>query len=182
MSRRLALALVALAVAAGVAAHVLTLRAIPHRAMSLVFERVGATAGGVNAWLHPPRVTPASRNVVRPSPDLIYSICVYDLSGGPVDVSMSPSANYHSLSLYDARTDNFFVVNDRALGGQPAQVRIVSQAQARALGGGFDPAQTAVSATTKGVALIRRLATSDTEFADAEAARPGDVCAHAPVP
>src|SRR5260370_36720622 len=70
----------------------------------------------INTILHAPRPTSRSRGVVRPSPDLLYSICVYDLSSadGAVRVyAYDMPETYWSVSVFDANTDNFYVLNDR---------------------------------------------------------------------
>jgi len=69
-----------------------------------------------NTILHAPRPTSRSRGVVRPSPDMLYSICVYDLSaaGGAVRVSTHDMPEtYWSVSLFDVDTNNFYALNDR---------------------------------------------------------------------
>ena len=40
-----------------------------------------------NKAAFPPPVTAASGTVVMPSPDLLYSVCVFDVSTGPVRIS-----------------------------------------------------------------------------------------------
>jgi uncharacterized membrane protein len=50
-----------------------------------------------------------------PSPDLLYSKCVYDVSAGPVRVTTPVPDSYWSISVYAANTDLVAVVNDREL-------------------------------------------------------------------
>ena len=50
---------------------------------------------------------------MRPSPDLAYSACVYDLSAGPIRVTAAAWDDYMSVSAFAANSDNFFVSNDR---------------------------------------------------------------------
>jgi uncharacterized membrane protein len=79
-----------------------------------------------------------------PSPDLLYSKCVYDVSAGPVRVTTPVPESYWSMSVYAANTDIVAVVNDRelpehrldavfALRGQatPAGVRVIEVPSAR---------------------------------------------------
>ena len=89
---------------------------IPFQAMSKAEQRLSERAGGYNQMLHPPRPTSKARTIVRPSPDQLYSACVYDLSHGPIEVSgTAPLDSYWSLSFFAHNTDNFFVINDRDL-------------------------------------------------------------------
>jgi uncharacterized membrane protein len=74
-------------------------------------------AHGTNTLRHGSRPTSADRVVVLPSPDLVYSIGVFDLSSGPLRITAPASQSYMSLSLYAANTDNFFVMNDRQAEG-----------------------------------------------------------------
>jgi len=138
--------------------------------MGAAMERIGA--GAANAWAHAPRVTEASRNVVRPSPDLAYSACVYDLSHGPVRISAGAWDAYMSLSLYSANSDNYFVLSDRE---SPGGIEIVLVRNARDAPQGAN--QIVVSPSRRGVALVRRLAPTPDRFAAAEQARRGDICA-----
>lgn len=74
-----------------------------------------------------PAVDAASRGVVMPSPDMLYSLCAFDVSNGPVRVTAHPGlATYWSIALYAANSDNFFVVNDRQAGTQAVDLWLVS--------------------------------------------------------
>jgi uncharacterized membrane protein len=50
-----------------------------------------------------------------PSPDLLYSKCVYDVSAAPVRITTPVPDGYWSMSVYAANTDLVAVVNDREL-------------------------------------------------------------------
>ncbi len=58
--------------------HVASVMATPHIIMHVTMRAIGR--GGVNTMMFGKRPTSDSRGVVRPSPDLLYSSCVYDLS------------------------------------------------------------------------------------------------------
>lgn len=176
MSPRLQTLLVALGFALGAAvsayaSYQVTMRAIPGIIMQTSLDRITASQG-TNTWIHTPRPTAKSRAVVRPSPDLFYSACVYDLTESPVEILVQPSPGKHywSLSLFDADTNNFFTRNDLAAGGAPIRVILTeSQAQADACG-----PDAMASPTPTGLALIRRLAPDNTEAVGE--VRAGDVC------
>lgn len=80
------------------------------RVVSYVTQRDGIA---VNTLHHAPRVNEEARGVVRPSPDLVYSFCNFDLSDGPLRIQAPVPDTYWSLSLFKDNTDNFFVINDR---------------------------------------------------------------------
>ena len=159
---------------AAVGSHWLVLQQVPKLAMSAVTDRIVSSPGGGYNILRPaPPVTPAARRVVRPSPDLIYSICVYDVSVGPVVMQMAPGPGYHSLSLYDADTNNFYAVNDREAGENPFQI-VLSNKPNDKLVDGTDIQ--VVTPTETGVALIRRQATPEAMLEASLDARKGDTC------
>ena len=69
-----------------------------------------------------------ARRVVRPSPNLLYSACGYDVSKGPIRLSAPiPKDTYWSLSIFAANTDNFFVINDRQAKSDRVEVILVNK-------------------------------------------------------
>lgn len=157
-----------------IAAHLTFIYATPRVLMDAAFDRL--SAGGVNAWHVADRVTPLSRAIVRPSPDFAYSVCAYDLSRGPLSVRVAPWGSYWSLSLYAANTDNYFVLDDREA-RDGAEITLVRAGR----GAPEDGARVVQSPSTRGIALIRRLAPGVESYNAAAAAARGDVCAaHSP--
>ncbi|MGE0740182.1 MAG: DUF1254 domain-containing protein [Hyphomonadaceae bacterium] len=158
---------------AAVAAHLLAINAVPYVLMNVALERLSA-GGGYNLWRTAERVTPLSRAIVRPSPDFAYAACPYDVSEGPVVISVAPWRAYWSLSLYGANSDNFFVVDDREarLG---ADIIVVRAGRAHPEGA----AMVVESPSDRGVALIRRLAPNANDYAVAAETGREDVCARA---
>lgn len=163
------------AILVAVLTHLAFIHAVPLVMMNVAMERL--SAGGINHWQFAPRVTEASRTIVRPSPDFAYSACPYDLAHGPVMMAVAPWNAYWSLSLYAANSDNFFVIDDREA-RDGAEITLVQRGRAHPEG-----ASTVVeSPSQRGIALIRRLApTRDAYDAAAQVAR-GDVCANISAP
>lgn len=153
-----------------------TLAQIPYALMRLATARVAA-AGGINRMTHAPVVTAQSRAIVRPSPDLLYSSCPFDLARGPVLIEIPAiAAPYWSLSVFDARTDTAFVRNARAA---PAGVRVAL----------LGPDQNAPAGTiavrpkgARGIALLRVLIDRTHDFRAIDAARRGARCQPMPAP
>ena len=82
-----------------------------------------------NQAVFPPPVSAQSRSIVLPSPDMLYSVCVFDVSKGPVRVQAHPMlATYWSIALYSNNSDNFFVINDREAGNALVDLWLVSSA------------------------------------------------------
>ncbi len=120
--------------------------ATPRVIMWVAMDRL-ADFGGVNRMVHAPPPTHESRTVVRPSPDPAYSICVYDLSDGPIRVVADfPEGVNWSISAYADNTDNFFVANDRTAGAPPQRYVF-----------GLEPLgrEVVVSPSARGVILMR---------------------------
>ncbi|MCU0670784.1 MAG: DUF1254 domain-containing protein [Myxococcota bacterium] len=164
----------ALALAAAV--HLAVVWSVPRVIMAEAMRRM-IEAGGVNAAHFPPRVDATSRAIVRPSPDLLYASCAFDLGDGPVRLTADvPDAGYWSLSLFAANTDNFFVVDDRDAGGDGARVDLVlvkAGAQANAPPG----ARVVEAPTTRGIVLTRTLIDGEERVPFLDAARRTFRCA-----
>lgn len=162
-----------LAIAA--ATHVGLVYATPRIIMSKTMETLAARAGGVNTPNSTPPATVASRAVVKPSPDLAHTACVYDVSAGPVLVSGSPSMAYWSIGFYAANSDNFHVVTSAdAVDGK---VRIVL---ANSVNSRSSAATTGlpviVSPSDRGIVLFRYLVLDAAALADAKRAQATAVC------
>jgi uncharacterized membrane protein len=158
------------ALLAGAIAHVALVQAVPRVLMDKAIERIAAD--GANAWRVAERVTPESRQIVRPSPDFAYSACAYDLSDGPVTIRVAPWSAYWSLSLYADNSDNFFVVDDREV-REGVTITLVQRGRAAP----EDSPRVVRSPSARGIALIRRLAPSPDDYAAAAVVARGDVCA-----
>ena len=165
--------------------HVLAVWATPRLIMNRLMN--GPTAQAMNMLnqaAFPPAVDASARRVVMPSPDLLYSVCVFDVSAGPVRVRANPGLpSYWSIALYAANSDNFFVLNDRQAGAAPVDLWLVSEgpnAQDPAMPPGT---RLVVSPSTQGFLLMRVLtADYEAEKAIVEPARRSLQCSRGGVP
>lgn len=158
------------AIAAAVLTHLALVHAVPRMLMGVAISRL--SEGGFNAWRFSDRVTPASRQIVRPSPDFAYSACAYDLGDGPIVISATPWDSYWSLSLYAANSDNFFVIDDREA-HYGAEITLIRAGREHPEGASM----VVESPSQKGIALIRRLAPSPEIYDAAAVIAAQDVCA-----
>ncbi|MCE9649614.1 MAG: DUF1254 domain-containing protein [Parvibaculum sp.] len=154
--------------------HVASVWAVPRLIMSVAMKKISGN-GAVNAFINPPLSTAAVRAVVRPSPDLAYSICILDLSNGPVRIEVPLTAPYTSLALYTTATDNYFVRNDRGAEGKTADILVIAP-------GAEKPAAPAGSEiveapTARGLVVVRRVVESKEAFAGVDAIRKQSACA-----
>ena len=110
---------IAATIAVAVLVHVVTIYALPRRIMARTLRRMGPP----NTIHFAKRPDETSRGVVRPSPDLLYSACPFDLSKGPLKITASvPHSTYWSVSGFDAATNNFFVRNDQQISGDSIEI------------------------------------------------------------
>jgi uncharacterized membrane protein len=113
-------------VAVGV--HLVTVAAVPSLIMSRVMAAIGGEGSGRILFSDRPDET--ARRVVRPSPDLLYSICVYDVSKNPLRITTgAPTGTYWSVSFFADNTDNFFVFNDTKAQGKSGTILLIGRGQ-----------------------------------------------------
>lgn len=145
--------------------------AIPFGLMNVAVDRLGQ--GGINRMSHGNLATPARQPVVRPSPDLAYSSCPYDLSSGPLAIDVTPvEGRYSSLSIFDAATDVIFVRNDIEAGGKPYRIILAREGQAVPAG-----AEVVRTGHDRGIALIRLLLQDPSEIGGLDTVRRQSSCA-----
>lgn len=149
----------------------LALAYTPDVLMRLAERRVAAVGKGYNHFTHGPLVTAASRTIVRPSPDLLYSSCPFDVAGGPVLIDVAPvPAPYWSLSVFDGRTNTAFVRNN---GEAPGGVRIALVQAGQAAPAGYQPVPVP---QPRGIALLRVLIDRTKPIIGIDAARHRATC------
>jgi len=162
------------ALVVAVLVHVASVMAIPRLVM---WRATGLMARntGYNTMSHAVRATWQSRTIVRPSPDLLYSSCPYDLSaaGAALHVHASAMPNtYWSVSVFDADTDNIYVLNDRQAKTGSVDFVLTGPNTGILTGG---PRQV-WSPTVHGVVLFRTLVDDETRFAEIDAGRKHAAC------
>jgi uncharacterized membrane protein len=155
---------------AAVAGWYLTTWATPRLIMKVAFERLAERAGGVNRMGHAPPTSPETQMIVRPSPDLLYSACAFDLTQGDVEVRIGATEGYWSASVYDAATNNFHVVSYRDFDPATGVLRLTRTDTARAIR----------SPSPRGVVLVRRRMDNAAARADALRAQQQDTCGVVP--
>jgi len=115
---------------------------------------------------------------VRPSPDLLYSACPFDLdkvgSGGVRISANAMPHTYWSVSVFDAETNNFFTLNDSQ--AKSGSVDIVIVGPHTGLVDNGAPRQVR-SPTARGLVLFRTLIDNDNHLAAIDTARRHASCA-----
>lgn len=152
--------------------HILTTLLVPPAIMSVAMIRM-ADAGAADRVLHTPPPDASSRTVVRPSPDLAYSICLFDMSEGPMLVKATVPDTYWSVSAFAHNTDNFFVVNDQQIQGDKLELLIRREKDEVA---GFEGIPVSFAPTDKGVVLMRMLVTDRDNYLELDPIRRNATC------
>jgi hypothetical protein len=151
-----------------------TLVATPYVLMSAAMKRIGNADGNgrANVFAFGPMATADRQPIVRPSPDLVYSSCVFDLSQGGVLVDVEPvPERYWSISIFDARTDVAAVRSDRDTGGKTARLALLRKGQKAPAG--YEAVELGYD---RGIALIRILLSDAAEFEQIDAIRRKSKC------
>lgn len=111
-----------------------------------------------NQWVFAPPATPERRTIVRPSPDLLYSLCLYDVSKYPLRLIAYIPDNYWSISGFAVNSDNFFAINDKQAKSNPVEVVLISKGMTYQDTTG--KAHVIVAPSNRGIILIRTVITS----------------------
>ena len=151
-----------------------TLVATPFVLMAKAMDVISGGAP-VNQFGFSALATADNQPIVRPSPDLVYSTCVFDVTDGPVliDVPSVPDS-YWSVSIFDSRTDVAKVVSVRENGDKPARLALHQEEMQLEMVSGYDPVALKYD---KGIVLIRILLTDPTRYAAIDAIRRKSRCA-----
>jgi uncharacterized membrane protein len=94
--------------------HIVIVYYLPHLAMLVAFHQMKHTYGAdKNMFIHTGTPSPEFRNVPKPDPNLLYSLCVYDISKHPVRITAPiPDCSSWSVACYAANSTNFYATND----------------------------------------------------------------------
>jgi uncharacterized membrane protein len=156
--------------------HLLVVWLIP-RAITAVFLRRIAAQAGYNQIVLSPLPTDKSRDVVKPSSDLLYALCIYDISAGPVRISARPSPGYWSIALYARNSDNFFHLNDLQVKDGRVDLILSDAGRSAELRARYPDAILVQPASTVGLMLTRSLVLDPDDIKPAIDARSSTRCA-----
>lgn len=138
----------------------------------LIMARALSRMGEPNEMHFPKRPDSTARAVVRPSPDLLYSVCPYDLSKGPLRVTARvPHSTYWSISAFDSATNNFFAQNDRQIASDSVEVLLTVAGQPLPRVDDALERVTLFAPSKRGLILIRMLIDDDKHLPALEAIR-----------
>ena len=142
--------------------HVIAVTAIPYDIMD---DTMNVQFGSLerNKVVHGQPKTAADRTVVMPSPDLLYSIILYDVSQNPLRITAKVPETYWSVSFYALNTDNYYIVNNKQAKSNPVELLLVGKNKPCP-----DPgnAQVVVAPSDRGIVLFRLFITEEKSLPD----------------
>ena len=145
--------------------------AIPKVIMIKVMEGLAERGAGVNAMTLNGPPDPYRQLVVRPSPDLLYSTCVYDLDAGPLRINIGPTNGYMSVSFYDHITNNYETLTGDLIKPQHSDIILVQKGRDAPSG-----SHMVTSPSTRGLVLVRRRISGKDSLPGMQAAQAKDAC------
>jgi uncharacterized membrane protein len=139
---------------------------LPSLIMEVLYQQ-GGDEGGYNQLVVREVPDETARSVVRPSPDLLYASCIYNLEDGPLIIEAPIPERYWSMQFYQMNTDNFAgITNQRA-----EKNRVGSVARVTLISAGDNPAnyqgEVVQSPTDRGIVLLRASAIGDRSLSQA---------------
>ncbi len=152
--------------------HFSILLSFPSQIMSKARDTFAARGIVVHQWSASPRMTPQTQSIVRPSPDLAYALCLFDVTQGPVEITAPAWDGDASLALFDRKTNNIFTTSLDAAVDAPRGVMVTD----KGVEGLIDTDLPVIELEKEGIALIRRLAPTEESHAAAQALVSRAVC------
>ena len=124
---RLLFAIVAGIVLGGVV-HLVSVLALPRIATQDAYSRLTPLTK-LNAVTPLPLVEPNNAPMPFLDPAFAIAICRYDLSGGPIKLSVPVSQAYTSVSFYTRSEIAYYAINDRSAGRKVIELDLMTAAQ-----------------------------------------------------
>lgn len=124
-----------------------------HVGMLWVFDRATGANESVNTvLLRTDTANSDTRGLKRPSSDIMYSICTYDVKYKPLIITSSIPNSYWSISFYSDNTDNFVTLNDHDIENNYLKIYLAGvNSEPKKVSNGT----VVVSPTDTGYALVR---------------------------
>lgn len=108
--------------------HLATIIILPRTATQDAYSRLARSAP-VNAVTALPAPTPASAPMPFMDPAFASAVCRYDLSQGPLKLTVPVSLAYTSVSFYTRNDVAYYAINDRAAGRRVIELNLMTTEQ-----------------------------------------------------
>ncbi|WP_025035108.1 DUF1254 domain-containing protein [Bradyrhizobium sp. DOA9] len=148
-------------VALGLVVHLVSVLALPRIATQDAYSRLTPMTR-VNAVTQLPLADPNTSPMPFMDPAFALAICRYDLTNGPIKLTVPVSQAYTSVSFYTRNEIAYYAINDRSAGRKVIELDLMTEAQHSELP--EDEEVTAAdrliidSPTTTGLILMKALA------------------------
>ncbi|RXH27803.1 MULTISPECIES: DUF1254 domain-containing protein [Bradyrhizobium] len=164
----------------GLVVHLVSVLALPRIATQDAYSRLTPMTK-VNAVTQLPLADPSTSPMPFMDPAFALAICRYDLSGGPIKLTVPVSQAYTSVSFYTRNEIAYYAINDRSAGRKVIELDLMTEAQHNELP--EDEEVTAAdrliidSPTTTGLILMKALAAEPGLMQQAQATLQAATCA-----
>ena len=108
--------------------HLVAVLMLPRTATLDAYSRLSPITP-VNAVAPVPQPSPQSEVMPFMDPAFATAVCRYDLSSGPLKLTVPVSAAYTSVSFYTRRGVAYYAINDRAAGRRVIELDLMTTAQ-----------------------------------------------------
>jgi len=141
--------------------HLVSVLALPRIATQDAYSRLTPMTR-LNAVTPLPVADPGNSPIPFMDPAFAMAVCRYDLSGGPIKLTVPVSQAYTSVSFYTRNEVAYYAINDRSAGRRVIELDLMTEAQHNELP--EDEEVTAAdrliidSPTTTGLILLKALA------------------------
>ncbi len=159
--------------------HLVSVLALPRIASQDAYSRLTPITK-LNAVTQLPAAEPSDTLMPYLDPALAVAVCRYDLSTGPIKLSVPVSQAYTSVSFYTRSDLAYYAINDRSAGKKVIELDLMTEAQHEALP--EDEDVTAAdrliidSPSTTGLIVLKALAPEPGLMAQAQASLAASSC------
>lgn len=108
--------------------HIATIFILPRTATQDAYARLEPIAP-VNQAVALPAPSPEKTLMPFMDPAFAHAICRYDLSQGPLKLTVPVTADYTSVSFYTRHDVAYYAINDRAAGRRAIELDLMTAAQ-----------------------------------------------------
>lgn len=140
--------------------HILSIFALPQLAQNDAYARLSGL-GKINEIVQVPDPTPFDFLLPRLDPAFVFAACVFDLSRGPLAVSVPTTPDLTSVAFYTRQGRVFYSLNDRAAARRSIDLQLMTGPQRALLSRDEDLTAADLliieSPATQGVVFIRAL-------------------------
>jgi uncharacterized membrane protein len=116
----------------GLVVHLVSVLALPRIATQDAYSRLTPMTK-LNGVTQLPLADPQTSPMPFMDPAFALAICRYDLSGGPIKLTVPVSQAYTSVSFYTRNEIAYYAINDRSAGKKVIELDLMTQAQHDAL-------------------------------------------------